>query len=215
VLEHELERTCDAPAGPGAPAMLLCDIDGLKAVNDQAGHEAGDAVIVQVAMALTEAALPHDDAVVSRIGGDEFCVLLPRGDASAARGIAERAAARLGGDSAPPLGIAAPESAIPVSISCGVAARSERAARPGELLRAADAAQYRAKHAGPEVAVAVAEQGAGAPEAPGKGRAFRNRSDSASRTLAAELLALVDEADDVRAEDVLERLRRRLRQTFT
>jgi diguanylate cyclase (GGDEF)-like protein len=214
VLEHELERTCDAPAGPGAPALLLCDIDGLKAVNDQAGHETGDAVIVQVAMALTEAALPHDDAVVSRIGGDEFCVLLPRGDADAARGIAERAAARLGGDSTPPPGIAAPESAIPVSISCGVAARSERAARPGELLRAADAAQYRAKRAGPDVAVAV-EQGAGAPEAPGKGRAYRNRSDSASRTLAAELLALVDEADGVRAEDVLERLRRRLRQTFT
>jgi diguanylate cyclase (GGDEF)-like protein len=215
VLEHELERTCDAPEGPGAPALLLCDIDGLKAVNDEAGHEAGDAVIVQVAMALTEAALPHAGAVVSRMGGDEFCVLLPRGDAEAARGIAERAAARLSGDSAPPPGIAAPRSAVPVSISCGVTARSEGTDRPAELLRAADAAQYRAKRAGPEVAVAVAEPGSGVPEGPGKGRAFRNRSDAASRTLAAELLALVDEADGVRAEDVLERLRRRLRQTFT
>jgi diguanylate cyclase (GGDEF)-like protein len=200
VLEHELERTCDAPAGPGAPTLLLCDIDGLKAVNDAAGHEAGDAVIVRVAMALTEAAMAHDDAVVSRVGGDEFCVLLPRGDADAARGIAENAARRLGED-----------DVVPVRISCGVAARSERANRPAELLRAADAAQYRAKHAGPEVPAAVAE-----PDTPrepgrsGKDRAYRNRSDSASRNLAKELLAMVDEADGARPEDVLERLRRRL-----
>jgi diguanylate cyclase (GGDEF)-like protein len=198
VLEHELERTCDAPAGPGAPALLLCDIDGLKAVNDEAGHEAGDAVIMQVAMALTEAALPHDDAVVSRMGGDEFCVLLPGGDAEAARAIAESAAGRLGGD-----------DAVPVRISCGVAARSEGADRPAELLRAADAAQYRAKHAGPEVPAAVADPGSGAPGSGGKGRAYRNRSDAASRALAEELLAM---ADDHRAtpEELLERLRRRL-----
>jgi diguanylate cyclase (GGDEF)-like protein len=198
VLEHELERTCDAPAGPGAPALLLCDIDGLKAVNDEAGHEAGDAVIMQVAMALTEAALPHDDAVVSRMGGDEFCVLLPGGDAEAARAIAESAAGRLGGD-----------DAVPVRISCGVAARSEGADRPAELLRAADAAQYRAKHAGPEVPAAVADPGSGAPGSGGKGRAYRNRSDAASRALAEELLAMADD-DRAPPEELLERLRRRL-----
>ncbi|MGH2742734.1 MAG: GGDEF domain-containing protein, partial [Thermoleophilaceae bacterium] len=76
VLEQELERSCDQPAGPGSPALLLCDIDGLKAVNDAAGHEAGDRVIVEVATVLREAAAAHADAVVSRIGGDEFCVLL-------------------------------------------------------------------------------------------------------------------------------------------
>jgi diguanylate cyclase (GGDEF)-like protein len=198
VLEHELERTCDAPAGPGAPALLLCDIDGLKAVNDEAGHEAGDAVIVRVAMALTEAALPHEDAVVSRMGGDEFCVLLPGGDAEAARAIAESAAGRLGRD-----------DAVPVRISCGVAARSEGADRPAELLRAADAAQYRAKHAGPEVPAAVADPGSGAPGSGGKGRAYRNRSDAASRALAEELLAMADD-DRAPPEELLERLRRRL-----
>jgi diguanylate cyclase (GGDEF)-like protein len=204
VLEHELERTCDAPGGPGAPALLLCDIDGLKAVNDQAGHEAGDAVIVQVAMALTEAALPHEDAVVSRMGGDEFCVLLPRGDAGAARAIAERAAGRLGR-----------EDSVTVHISCGVAERAEGSDRPAELLRAADAAQYRAKHAGPEVAVAVAEPGSGAPDHPGQGRAYRNRSDTPSRTLAAELLALIDSEHATSPDELLERLRQRLAQTFT
>jgi diguanylate cyclase (GGDEF)-like protein len=222
VLEYELERTCDEPAGPGAPALLLCDIDGLKAVNDQAGHEAGDAVIVQVAMALTEAALPHDDAVVSRMGGDEFCVLLPGGDADAARGIAERAAARLAGDSATapgvPDGAATPRSgagAIPVAISCGVAARGEGTERPAELLRAADAAQYEAKHAGAKVPVAVAEEGSGQPEPPGKGRAYRNRSDAASRALAADLLALIESEAGSPPDEVLDRLRRRLAQTFT
>jgi diguanylate cyclase (GGDEF)-like protein len=206
VLEHELERTCDAPSGPESPALLLCDIDGLKAVNDEAGHEAGDAVIVQVAMALTEAAGPHDDAVVSRIGGDEFCVLLPSGDAAAGRSIAEAAASRLAGD-----------DPIPVRISCGVVARSEGAERPGDLLRAADAAQYRAKRAGPEVPAAVAEPGVSGEtgRSPGKGRAYRNRSDSASRELAEELLAMVEESDGARPEEVLERVRRRLRQTFT
>ena len=207
VLEYELERTCDDPEGPGEPALLLCDIDGLKAVNDQAGHEAGDAVIVQVAMALTEAALPHDDAVVSRMGGDEFCVLLPGGDAEAARGIAERAAARLAGDSAP--------DAIPVRISCGVAARGDGAERPAELLRAADAAQYEAKHAGTEVPVAVAEPGSGAPDQPGLSRAFRNRSDAASRALATDLLALIDSEQGLPPDEVLDRLRHRLSQTFT
>ena len=204
VLEHELERTCDAPSGPESPALLLCDIDGLKAVNDEAGHEAGDAVIVQVAMALTEAALAHDDAVVSRMGGDEFCVLLPGGDADAARAIAERAAGRLGAD-----------DAVPVRISCGVAERSEGADRPAELLRAADAAQYRAKHDGPEVPVAVAEPGSGAPDQSGKGRAYRNRSDSASRALATDLLALMDSEAGAPPDEVLERLRQRLGQTFT
>jgi diguanylate cyclase (GGDEF)-like protein len=204
VLEHELERTCDAPAGPEAPALLLCDIDGLKAVNDQAGHEAGDAVIVQVAMALTEAALPHGDAVVSRMGGDEFCVLLPGGDAEAARGVAERAAARLAGD-----------DAVAVQISCGVAARGESAERPAELLRAADSAQYRAKHSGPEEAVAVAEPGAGEPDPPGKGRAYRNRSDAASRALATDLLAVIESEDGAPPDEVLDRLRRRIEQTFT
>jgi len=131
-------------------------------------------------------------------------VLLPGGDADAGREIAERAAGRLGGD-----------DAVPVRISCGVAARGEGTDRPAELLRAADAAQYRAKHDGPEVPVAVAEEGSGHPDHPGKGRAYRNRSDAASRRLAEELLAIVDAEEGSPPEAVLERVRRRLAQTFT
>ncbi|HEV3378512.1 MAG TPA: hypothetical protein VG126_14665, partial [Thermoleophilaceae bacterium] len=69
--------------------------------------------------------------------------------------------------------------------------------------------------AGPEVPAAVAEPGAepgpsGELRRAGKDRAFRNRSDSASRDLARELLAMVEEADGGPHEEVLERLRRRL-----
>jgi diguanylate cyclase (GGDEF)-like protein len=153
VLEQELERSCDQRAGPEAPALLLCDIDSLKAVNDASGHEAGDGVILRVASALTEAAAAHRDAVVSRIGGDEFCVLLPSGDAGAARAVADEAVGRLarGGE-------------LPVGISCGVAACGEGLERPAALLRAADFAQYRAKHAGPGVPVEAADPAA--PAAP-------------------------------------------------
>jgi diguanylate cyclase (GGDEF)-like protein len=170
VLEQELERSCDDPAGPESPALLLCDIDGLKAVNDASGHEAGDRVIVAVATALSEAAAGHPDAVVSRIGGDEFCVLLPSGDADAARAIAEQAARRL-----------ADNEALPLGISCGVAARGEGRDRPAALLRAADFAQYRAKHAGPGVAVEAAEPGAPAvPPRPGTPRTYRGRPAAAA-----------------------------------
>jgi diguanylate cyclase (GGDEF)-like protein len=165
VLEQELERSCDHPSGPGSPALLLCDIDALKAVNDAAGHEAGDGVIVRVASALTEAAAPHPDAVVSRIGGDEFCVLLPSGDAEAARAVADEAVRRL----------AAAET-VPVGISCGVAAFGEGLERPAALLRAADFAQYRAKHAGPDVPVEAADPAAPAvPPRPKGPRTYRGR----------------------------------------
>jgi diguanylate cyclase (GGDEF)-like protein len=153
VLEQELERSCDAPSGAGSPALLLCDIDALKAVNDASGHEAGDGVITRVAAALEEAAAPHPDAVVSRIGGDEFCVLLPSGDAAAARTVADEAVGRLSGD-----------GSVPVGISCGVAACGEGLDRPAALLRAADFAQYRAKAAGPGVTVEAADPAA--PAAP-------------------------------------------------
>ncbi|HYN91956.1 MAG TPA: sensor domain-containing diguanylate cyclase, partial [Thermoleophilaceae bacterium] len=133
-VESALEEACDAPGGPESPALVLCDIDDLKHVNDSGGHEAGDRALVRAAEALVAAAAPHPDAVVGRIGGDEFCVLLPSGSAEDARLVALDAVRRLGAEGE--------------RISCGVAARSELAGRPDELLRAADEAQYRAKRSG-------------------------------------------------------------------
>ena len=149
-VETALEEACGAPAGPGSPALVLCDIDDLKQVNDRGGHAAGDRALRRAAEALVGAAAPHEDAVVGRFGGDEFCVLLPSGSAEDARAVALDAVRRLDAEGGE-------------RISCGVAARTDQASRPAELLRAADEAQYRAKRAGQRVDVVMAGE---APEEP-------------------------------------------------
>ena len=68
--------------------MLMGDINGLKLVNDSFGHEMGDELIKKVAEVITKACSP--DAVISRIGGDEFVVLLPKTDAFEAEQILKR-----------------------------------------------------------------------------------------------------------------------------
>ena len=196
-VETALEEACAAPAGAGMPALVLCDIDNLKRVNDTGGHEAGDRALVAAATALTDAAAGHPDAVVGRFGGDEFCVLLPSGTAEEARRVALDAAERLAatGDE---------------RISCGVAARAEGAETPAELLRAADEAQYRAKRTDHVYVVAAGEAGDEPPPSQGRDRAYR-ASDRDAR-LARELLDLLDELNGATADDRLARLRSRLEQ---
>ena len=77
-------------AGGGTPAcLLLLDLDGFKPVNDVAGHEAGDHLLVQVAARLR--ATVRDGDLVGRLGGDEFAVLVADG---AGRGDGARRADR-------------------------------------------------------------------------------------------------------------------------
>ena len=128
-------------APPARPlAAILADLDHFKAINDRFGHAAGDKVLRAFAAILRQS-VRHDD-MVSRIGGEEFVILLPGTELAAARLLAERirgqvAAARL---PALPAGHA-------VTASFGVAAQ-----RPGETVRAlvarADRSLYAAKQAG-------------------------------------------------------------------
>ena len=195
-VETALEEACDAPFGPGSPALVLCDIDDLKQVNDSGGHAAGDRALCRAAEALVAAAAPHEDAVVGRFGGDEFCVLLPSGSAEDARAVALEAVSRLDAEGGE-------------RISCGVAARSDQATRPAELLRAADEAQYSAKRAGQGVDVVVAgEATEETPPTPGQDRAYRASDPDAQ--LARELLELLDNMNGTSAEERLARLRARL-----
>jgi diguanylate cyclase (GGDEF)-like protein len=195
-VETALEEACEAPSGPGSPALVLCDIDDLKQVNDSGGHAAGDRALCRAAEALVAAAAPHEDAVVGRFGGDEFCVLLPSGSAEDARALALDAVRRLDAEGGE-------------RISCGVAARTDQADRPAELLRAADEAQYRAKRAGPRVDVVVAgEATEESPPTPGQDRAYRAGDPDAQ--LARELLDLLDNMNGASAEERLARLRARL-----
>jgi diguanylate cyclase (GGDEF)-like protein len=195
VLEEALERACAASPGTGTPALLLCDIDGLKAINDNFGHDAGDRIIMRVAAALTDAAADNPGAVVARMGGDEFCVLLPNDDAETARALAENASARLAADEG---------SAI--EISYGIAACGSRGASPADLLRAADLDQYRAKRLGQGL---KRTQESSAREATANERAYRDRA-RARAEFADELLALLDTLDANGPDGLRHALRSRL-----
>lgn len=134
-------------AADGHPAcLLLLDLDGFKGVNDVAGHEAGDLLLVEVAARLR--ATVRDREVVGRLGGDEFAVLVTAGPAEATA-LAERIVAELhdvhrslptgtGGD---------PDLVFDVSCSIGVAAL-DPADEVAATIRHADLALRAAKAAG-------------------------------------------------------------------
>src|SRR5215212_3853614 len=194
-VEHALDAACAEPAAPGTPALVLCDIDDLKRVNDQGGHEAGDRALCGAAEALVHAARRHSDAVVGRFGGDEFCVLLPSATIEEARRVATDAVQRL-------------RAAGGERISCGVAARTNGES-PADLLRAADEAQYRAKRAGDYVdVVAAGDPTTEPPEPQGRDRAYRVSDPDAA--LARDLLDMLDGMNGASAEERLARLRARL-----
>ncbi len=74
-------------------AVVLCDVDGLKAVNDTAGHLAGNEVLTKVARLMRESVRAED--VVARFGGDEFVLLLPRTGLLPAQALVGRIESRL------------------------------------------------------------------------------------------------------------------------
>ncbi len=122
----------------GAATVVICDVDDFKAVNDRFGHDAGDATLCRVSDALSTAASEYPSALVGRMGGDEFCVLLPGSIPADGEAFAHRAAALLARD----------QSARGMGCSFGVAGRGPETASRRALLRAADEALYAAKRSG-------------------------------------------------------------------
>jgi diguanylate cyclase (GGDEF)-like protein/PAS domain S-box-containing protein len=84
-LAHHL-RTC-ADVGPRG-ALLVMDLDNFKAVNDTLGHQAGDRLVIEVAVTLRRHLRDRD--LVARLGGDEFAIVLHDGDAWAAEAVARK-----------------------------------------------------------------------------------------------------------------------------
>jgi len=116
--------------------LLLCDVDGLKEINDAHGHYEGDRALCRVAEALEIATAPVSAALVGRLAGDEFCLLLEGADPSCASDVAVATLERL-----------ADEDGLPLSVSLG-AATATPGMSPSDLLHAADQAQYAAKRRG-------------------------------------------------------------------
>ena len=122
-------------------AVLYLDLDNFKVINDSLGLEAGDELLVAVAGRLRECLRPEDTA--ARLGGDEFVVLLEDvAEAGDATRVAERVAEKLRASFA----LAGQE--VFVTASIGIAYSDGTHRRLEDLLRGADLAMYRAKHAG-------------------------------------------------------------------
>jgi diguanylate cyclase (GGDEF)-like protein len=123
-------------------ALLSLDLDFFKQINDRYGHNVGDLVLSDVAGTLAETV--GSEGVVARVGGEEFTVLLPGGDAESAGVMAERMLENVRTGCCASL---APGSFITMSI--GIAAERVSSMRDGAALRArADEALYMAKREG-------------------------------------------------------------------
>lgn len=132
----------DRRAG-GPPAVLFCDLDGFKAVNDTLGHAAGDALLVAIAARFSGCIRSAE--LVARLGGDEFAVLLPAADRETALKVADRLL------SAAAQSLTVAGRRVQISASVGVALPADLATAaedPDGLLRAADVAMYEAKTGG-------------------------------------------------------------------
>jgi diguanylate cyclase (GGDEF)-like protein len=125
-------------------SLLLIDVDHFKLYNDTYGHPEGDACLTRLGETLSGIAA-ETGGFAGRYGGEEFCLLLPNTDAARARDIGEMVRTAV-------LALALPHvtsSYECVTVSVGVACTKPSSSQcPGDLIEAADAALYAAKHRG-------------------------------------------------------------------
>jgi diguanylate cyclase (GGDEF)-like protein/PAS domain S-box-containing protein len=139
ILLHEAER---AQRYDGNLSVMLCDVDGLKAVNDTYGHTAGDWAIQAIAASLMRSLRKTD--VVGRYGGDEFMIILPETSLDGARTIAEKICAAVNEIDLE----VAPDRRIGLSLSIGIADSASAVDDIDFLVKLADSALYASKSRG-------------------------------------------------------------------
>ena len=137
-----IEAVGESIDGGAGTAVLFLDLDDFKHVNDEMGHDAGDALLQAVGQRVLGAIRPDD--MGCRIGGDEFAVLLPE---TTNLDDAETVGARLLESLGTTVAIEGRDLVVPASIGVALASAGERPA-VDELLRQADVAMYHAKAAG-------------------------------------------------------------------
>lgn len=143
VMEHIARKLADGDheASLGGFALLLLDLDGFKAINDNLGHDAGDALLKQVAVRI-EGAL-RDSDYVARLGGDEFLIVVPQvSDQETAERVGKKLVRMVG----EPYLLAGQQARVTVSI--GISMFPNDARDREALMKCADLALYEAKHAG-------------------------------------------------------------------
>jgi len=139
---EEGARVIDAGAGRGAVSVLAFDLDQFKAINDLYGHQTGDKVLKSFAE--TALTVVGPDAILARIGGEEFAALLSGDDARRARALGEAVARRF----AEATTGHADNPGVAATVSIGLAQFEGEVPALVDGLAAADQALYRAKSLG-------------------------------------------------------------------
>ena len=134
----------------GGVAIMVCDVDGLKLINDTLGHQAGDNVL-RVVSSILRAALIFDDDIVARIGGDEFAVILYFPHKEKIEEKIDQIKYRIASYNQD-------NPQLPVSLSVGWAADYENCKAVVELFKQADHDMYRQKlHQGQSIRSAIVQ----------------------------------------------------------
>jgi len=177
---RSFEPGLDADLRSGARvALLVCDLDHFKRVNDSLGHEAGDEVLRRFARVL-RACARHAD-LPTRLGGEEFALVLRDADAAGALALGERLRRAVRGEFA--------GFPVPVSVSVGIAATTGDLREAPQLARAAHRALYAAKRLGRDRCVTYERHLA---EIVSTGEEGASREQLAAAILLAETLDLRD-----------------------
>ncbi len=132
--EQEIKRLENSRNNP--VGIIVCDIDGLKLVNDTMGHQAGDEMLINTAKILRQSF--RDDDIITRIGGDEFAVLLPGTSEKVVKDATCRLKETLRRYNEKGEG-------IPLSLSFGWAVREDSGQNLSEVFKTADNRMYENK----------------------------------------------------------------------
>lgn len=141
LMEEGRRMVDEAGRTGGALTVAILDLDGFKGVNDRYGHSAGDRVLAATAAAMRTEVTP--DGFVGRLGGDEFCILLPRRPLTEAMAVLERVRAAVTRSNLDPVS----PGEVATSIGVSELHRPQEDTLP-QLLSRADAQVYRAKAQG-------------------------------------------------------------------